>query len=105
MINKYYPANFYMLPARGNVKSLGDAQLYEAIIRADLYQRFDFWACTVYFYSNNQKEPLTEEEKYLLRNRLVSTMPRLNVVFEDGKYPLDITPIEDTPNWPKEGPV
>lgn len=74
---------FYTIHARGNGKSSTDAQLIEAIIRADLQQRFDLYNCTVYFHSNNREVPFTEEEKSLLRGRLVSAMPGLTVVFEE----------------------
>lgn len=66
-------------------------QLAAAVVRADLYQWFDYFNLTVHFYSNNQAEPLTEEEKYLIRQWLWRTVPNITVVFEDGKYPIDIS--------------
>lgn len=91
-------------PVKSNGMSLTDTQLCEAIVRADLYQRFDFWTGTVYLYSNNQAEPLTDLEKSLLMRHLVSRIPSLKVVFEDCKYPLDIFVDEPLPDWPKENP-
>ena len=97
------PFNVNMVAARGNGKSSINIKLCEAVVRADVYQSFDFWTNTVHFYSRNQKEPLTKEEKYLIRKLLAKGMPTLRVVFDDGKYPLDITLVEESlPDWPKE---
>ena len=101
----YSPTKIHIVAARGNGKSSITMKLCEAVVRADVYQRYDFWTGTVYFYSNNQSAPLTDEEKTLIRNLIVSRIPTLKVVFEDGKYALDISPIEeDLPDWPKENP-
>lgn len=66
-------------------------QLAAAVVRADVYQLFDYLNLTVHFYSNNQAEPLTEEEKYLIRQWFGRTVPNIAIVFEDGEYPLDIS--------------
>ena len=101
----YSPFNLRMANARGNGKSSITAELCEAIVRADVYQCFDFWTSTVHFYSRNQSAPLTKEEKLLIRKLLGQRMPTLRVIFDDGKYPLDITLVEERlPDWPKENP-
>lgn len=104
MGDRYFPFNVHVVAARGNGKSSISMKLCEAVIRADVYQSFDFWTSTVHFYSRNQSAPLTPEEKLLIRKYIGLRIPTLRVVFDDGKYPLDISPIEDTPDWPKENP-
>lgn len=103
MGNLFKPAKFHL--ARGNGKSSMSEQLCEAIIRADVYQRFDFFKTTVYFYSQNQEAPLTDEEKSQIINHIHSIMPGLKVAFEEGKYPLDIRDTEKKmPDWLKKNP-
>lgn len=72
-----------MIVARGNGKSTLSAELIEAIVRADVYQHFDWMTNELHLVSRNLEAPLTEAEKERIRVHLGIHMIPYKVVFDN----------------------
>lgn len=72
-----------MIGARGNGKSTLSAKLIEVLLRADVYQYFNWQTLELHFVSRNAEAPLTDEEKGLIRNHLGFHMYPYSVVFDN----------------------
>lgn len=72
------PAKFHLIAGRRNGKSLLSTQLTRALMRAEVYHYVDHKDGVWHFVSQNQLEPLTDEEKELL----LATIGVQNVPYE-----------------------
>ena len=83
MTDDYIPAKIFFVSARENGKTARTRFLCEAVIRAEVFQWFDFLKSTVHFISRNEEVPLTEIEKSMLEYELKRSVPTLKVVFDN----------------------
>ena len=81
--NPYCPMRVLMLVGRGNGKTSLSMKLIEAVTRAEVYQYVDHINFTLHCISRNEKEPLTDEEKVLIKNTLGIRMCPYEVVFDN----------------------
>lgn len=55
--------------------------VHKAMVRADVYSKFDFKTCIYHIRSMNLKEPLTDDEKRTIG--LYSAMWEVKIVFDN----------------------
>ena len=72
-----------MIAARGNGKSTLSAKLIETLLRADVYQYFNWQTFEFHLVSRNAEAPLTNEEKELIRSHLGFHMYPYQIVFDN----------------------
>lgn len=72
-----------MIGARGNGKSTLSAELITAIVRADVYQYFDWATNELHLVSRNSEAPLTDKEKELIRVHLGIHMVPYKLIFDN----------------------